>query len=382
MVGSRDHANEEIQGQNNNLLAFNSPGSSFKPFVYLGLFLKGNSGPGVPIDDSPIQVRQPDGTTFSPTNPDRRNHGWVTIRNALGNSYNVTAFRAAQSLGVQEVVNVGRHAGLTGLDGSYGPSIAIGGVDVRPLDLAYAYSVLANGGIMRGQAPKIAHAQSERHIDPVSILTVTKNNGELVYRSETNRREERMFPAEHVFLVNSILSDPNAQCQTFGCGGISIPGYQVAVKTGTSEPYDPKGPDAGKIGETWAFGYTPDVVVGIWAGNADNAPITNITSRSIAFRAMRDLVLTYYGGQKATPFTPPPGVVRQQVCFTSPTRMCVNDYFLADSLRALAIAPAAPSSESSRPPQREDRQEPERGNRDDDDEEEDDRPSRNRRDRD
>jgi membrane peptidoglycan carboxypeptidase len=344
MVGSRDHANEEIQGQNNNLLAHNSPGSSFKPFVYLGLFLQGNSGPGVPIDDSPIRYQQPDGTIFSPTNPDKRNHGWVTIRNALGNSYNVPAFRAAQAVGVHEVVRVARHAGLTGLDGSYGPAISIGGVDVKGLDLAYAYTVLANGGIMRGQRPAIPHPQGERGMDPVSILSVARNNGEVVFQAE--RLEHRQFPEQQVFLVNSILSDPNAQCQTFGCGGISVPGYQVAVKTGTSEPFDPRGPNAGKIGETWAFGYTPDVVVGIWAGNSDNAPITNITSSSIAFRAMRDLILTYYGGRPATPFTPPPGVVRVQACFASPAQMCVNDYFIEASLRAFTLAPTA----APRPP--------------------------------
>jgi membrane peptidoglycan carboxypeptidase len=283
---------------------------------------------------------------FSPTNPDKRNHGWVTIRNALGNSYNVTAFRAAQALGVNEVVRVARYAGLTGLDGSYGPAIAIGGVDIRGLDLAYAYTVLANGGIMRGQTPKIPHAQGERGIDPVSILSVARNSGEVLYQAE--RLEHRQFPEQQVFLVNSILSDPNAQCQTFGCGGISVPGYQVAVKTGTSEPFDPKGPNAGKIGETWAFGYTPDVVVGIWAGNSDNAPITNITSSSIAFRAMRDLVLKYYGGQRATPFTPPQGVVKARACFVSPARMCVDDYFIEDSLRALAAT--SPSNPPQQPP--------------------------------
>ena len=351
MVGSRDHANDEIGGQNNNLLALNSPGSSFKPFVYLGLFLQGNSGPGVPIDDSPVSYRQPDGTVFSPTNPDRRNHGWVTIRTALGNSYNVTAFRAAQALGVNEVVRVARHAGLTGLDGSYGPAIAIGGVDIRGLDLAYAYTVLANGGVMRGQTPKIPHAQGERSIDPVSILSVARNSGEVLYQAE--RLEHRQFPEQQVFLVNSILSDPNAQCQTFGCGGISVPDYQVAVKTGTSEPFDPKGPNAGKIGETWAFGYTPDVVVGIWAGNSDNAPITNITSSSIAFRAMRDLVLKYYGGQRATPFTPPQGVVKARACFVSPARMCVDDYFIEDSLRGLAATSPSNNAPQASQPNRE-----------------------------
>jgi hypothetical protein len=82
---------------------------------------------------------------------------------------------------------------------------------------------------------------------------------------------------------------------------------------------------------------------------------------------MRDLLLKYYNGQPATPFTPPPGVVRTQACFASPTRMCVNDYFLADSLRALALAPtAAPAPPISQPTQREAPQpEPQRRNNDD-----------------
>ena len=111
------------------------------------------------------------------------------------------------------------------------------------------------------------------------------------------KRETQVAPAQQTFLINSILSDPNAQCLTFGCGGLGVPGVQAAVKTGTSEPFDPKGPDAGKIGGTWAFGYTPDVVVGVWAGNTDRTPITNILSTSIAFRTMRDTMLAYFNGR-------------------------------------------------------------------------------------
>ncbi len=47
-------------------------------------------------------------------------------------------------------------------------------------------------------------------------------------------------------MITSILTDPNATCLTFGCGGVTVPGYQVAVKTGTSEPFDPNGPNGGK----------------------------------------------------------------------------------------------------------------------------------------
>src|SRR5690606_4303205 len=103
MVGSRDYARTDIEGQNNNLLVLNSPGSAFKPFVYLGLLLKDGGGPARPIDDSPLKFTQPDGSVFEPENPDGRNRGWVTIRNALGNSLNVTAFRAAEEVSVPQV---------------------------------------------------------------------------------------------------------------------------------------------------------------------------------------------------------------------------------------------------------------------------------------
>jgi membrane peptidoglycan carboxypeptidase len=174
----------------------------------------------------------------------------------------------------------------------------------------------------------------------------------VVYEADQARVEERVFPVEHVFLINSILSDPNAQCLTFGCGGLSIPGHKVAVKTGTSEPFDPIGPNGGMIGETWAFGYTQDVVVGIWAGNSDNAPITNLTSTSIAFRAMRDMVLRYYQDRPSTPFVAPEGVRFLQACFVTPIRNCVADYFLESSMQSLGVVapPASPLPPRPAPP--------------------------------
>jgi membrane peptidoglycan carboxypeptidase len=91
----------------------------------------------------------------------------------------------------------------------------------------------------------------------------------------------------------------------------------VAVKTGTSEPFDPQGRNAGKIGETWAFGYTPDLVVGIWAGNSNNAPIDHIFSTSISYRAMRDILLEAYKGREVTSFEVP-GAVHRESCLPVP----------------------------------------------------------------
>ncbi len=70
----------------------------------------------------------------------------------------------------------------------------------------------------------------------------------------------------------------------FGCGGITIYDYQAGVKTGTSEPFNEGDSCAGLIGETWGFAYSPDVVVGIWAGNADNDCVQHLYSTSISLQ--------------------------------------------------------------------------------------------------
>jgi membrane peptidoglycan carboxypeptidase len=225
----------------------------------------------------------------------------------------VPAFKTALEVGVPKIVDFARSVGITSLERTYGPSISIGGVDLKPLDLTYAYSVLANGGVMAGHNAIAPERATERRVQPISILKIEGPNG-LVFNVDDYRTEQRIAPPEHAYMITDILADPGAQCITFGCGGLTIPGYRVAVKTGTSEPYDPKGPLAGKIGETWAFGYTPDYVVGVWAGNADNSAIVNIFSTTISYRVMRETLLNAYDGRPQTPFQMPPGLIRRQTC--------------------------------------------------------------------
>jgi membrane peptidoglycan carboxypeptidase len=317
MLGSRDYWREDIDGRVNNLLAPNSPGSSFKPFVYLASFLNLRWTPGTIIQDTPVTFRESNGTTFSPTNPNKRYNGSITLRNALGNSLNVPAFKTAMEVGVPRIVDFARSVGLTSLDSTYGPAISIGGVDLKPLDLTYAYTVLANGGVMAGHNALAPSSATERTIQPISILKIESPDG-LIFNVDDYRTQRRIVPEEHAYMVTDVLSDGGAQCIIFGCGGLTIPGYRVAVKTGTSEPYDPKGPNAGKIGETWAFGYTPDIVVGVWAGNSDNQPIVNIFSTTISYRVMRETLLNTYAGKPQTPFVMPAGLVRRQVCVAAP----------------------------------------------------------------
>jgi membrane peptidoglycan carboxypeptidase len=319
MVGSRDYFRDDIQGRNNMALAPNSPGSAFKPFTYLTAFMENGWGPGTMILDTPISYTEPDGSVFTPRNPAGDFKGPITLRSALGNSLNVPAFKVALATGVDNIVRLARKMGISTLTGSYGPSITIGGVDVTVLDMVYGYSIFASNGVMRGIPTLQDLPEGFQEMDPIAILKIEDSKGNVLYEPE--RVETQIVPAADTYLVTDILSDPQAQCATFGCGGLSIPGHVAAVKTGTSEPYE----GSHAIGDTWALGYTPDLVAGVWAGNADNEPMYNILSTSISWHALRDFMVAALEGKPDRSFERPPGVVAATVCVPSgklPTKYC------------------------------------------------------------
>jgi membrane peptidoglycan carboxypeptidase len=349
MVGSRDYFREDIEGKNNNVTACNSPGSSFKPFAYITTFKELGWGPGTVVLDTPVEYEDPaGGDPFVPRNPAGNFQGPITIRSALGNSLNIPANKAAAAVGADRIVATARQLGFLqtfraqerggcSITGGYGPAIATGGVDVTLEEMAFGYAVLANDGLMNGQTPFFDHGSGERRVDPIAILQVTDNRGQLIYNAQDRLVSERVIEPEYPFLIWSILTDAQARCITFNCG-LGVPGYTVGVKTGTSEPYDPKGPNAFKIGDTWGFGWSPDLVVGVWAGNSDNSPVDHIYSTSISFRAMSDIFVMAHEGREVTAYPRPEGIVEEEVCVPSgmrPSEICgktTKDLFVKDTL--------------------------------------------------
>jgi len=333
MIGSRDYYNEEIEGKNNNATSCNSPGSAFKPFAYITAFEKLGWGPGTIILDTPVSIPGgPGEPAFVPANPGRNFVGPTTIRSALGNSLNIPPVKTAQAVGAQSIVTEARKLGFVDSfridgcsSGGYGPAIATGGVDVTLEEMMYGYSVLASGGIMRGQEMIFPHDSDERQMDPVSILKIVDNLGEVRWDIEQKRKEKQVIDPGYPYLIWDILSDPSATCVTFA-GCISIGGgIKSGLKTGTSEPFSKDAKCAGKIGETWTFGFSPDLVVGIWAGNSDNSCVTDIVSTSIAYRAVRDAFLMAHQGLPATAYQRPADVEEAEVCVPSglkPTELC------------------------------------------------------------
>ena len=328
-IGSRDYFREDIEGRNDNVVAQNSPGSTLKPFTYMSAFMQGWST-GAGILDTPVKVIDPaTGEFFEPTNPGKRFVGTISAADALGNSLNIPAFKTIQFAGVGDTTTLMRQVGLTTLDSprGYGPALTLGGADITLEDLTYAYSVLANGGVMRGQEALEPHGLGERTLDPVALLRVTDADGTVLYDFQAPA-ERRVVGENFAYLVTSIISDPDTQCITFGrCGALELKDRPSGKKTGTSEPFE----DSKEIGETWTFGYTPDLVAGIWAGNSDNSPMVNIYSTTIAWKSWRDFMEyahTYYGLEPKN-FVQPPGIESRELCWPSgqlPSALCPQIY--------------------------------------------------------
>ncbi len=325
-IGSRDYFRTDIQGQVDNANPPNgrSPGSTLKPFTYTAAFEQLGWGPSTEILDTPISYQDGD-TVFTPRNPKGDFQGPLPVKIVLGNSLNIPAFKTALYVGVPNVVAEYKKFGMTTLDGhTYGPSVTIGGVDVKLIDVAYGYTVFADNGVMRGVPTSLSLPVGNRKLDPVSILQITRQDGTVLYPTTDDHRvkvqEQRIVDPRYTYMINSILSDGNNFCLTYGCGALSI-GRTWAVKTGTSEPYE----NSHAIGETWTYGYTPDLVAGVWFGNADNSPLYNITSTSVSYRAVRDFMQQALADTPPSNFTRPPGLVDVDVCQPSgmkPTPAC------------------------------------------------------------
>lgn len=285
MVGSKNYYDPD-GGNYNAALALRSSGSAIKPVTYATAFKQGYN-PGSYLLDAPITFVNPWGQSYSPVNYDGRFHGLVTIRSALANSYNIPAVKILNSVGVQSMIDTAKDMGVTTFDNALGFGVALTlGANVTMLDMMSVYNTLATNGI--------------RNI-PQPILTITDSYGNVL---EDNRIPEgkAILQPEIAYLLTHILSDNQARVPVFGTKSLlEIPRHTVAVKTGTSDLKR----------DNWAFGYTPDYVVGTWVGNFNNAPMHPQLASGItgATPIWHDIMVALLKDKKDVAFDRPPGIV-------------------------------------------------------------------------
>jgi membrane peptidoglycan carboxypeptidase len=289
--------NESIDGQVNMAVSPRQPGSSIKPVTYIAAFEKGWT-PSTLIWDIYSEF-PPSGDPNDPSDPyipvnyDEGYHGPVTVRSALARKLGINSFDR----------------------NDYGLSLTLGGGETTLLEMTGAYAVIANGG---------------RLIPPVAITRIEDYQGNLVFQYSPPAGEQ-VIRLEHAFLISSILSDNQARTPAFGPDSVINLPFQAAAKTGTTNDFR----------DNWTIGYTPDLVVGTWVGNADYTPMqgtTGLTGAAPIWASFMQTAIQQLTGNNPTPFIKPAGVVERVICTisgTEPSQWCPsqrNEYFSADQL--------------------------------------------------
>jgi membrane peptidoglycan carboxypeptidase len=257
MVGGADYY--RLGGQiNMATTTTRQPGSSFKMFTYTAAIESGRLNMVSPILDQPMVFPTGGGADglkpWAPLNYDKRFHGTVPLKVAMGNSLNIPAVKVELVTGIPAVLDTARRMGVTSLtkDASYyGKSLTLGGYGVSPLDMVTGASTLATLGVRHRPAP---------------VLHIQDGLGKTIFNYDPAKNEFRAVSQQVAFIVDSIMSDDRNRCMEFGCGGdLTLPGRHVGAKTGTTQDFR----------DNWTVGFTPSLAAAVWVGNADWHPLAH-----------------------------------------------------------------------------------------------------------
>lgn len=260
MVGSKDYFTQpeptgckpgfdcKFEPNVNVALRPRQPGSSFKPIVYAAAFQKGFTPETILFDL--VTTFKTDIKNYIPHNYDGKEHGPVSMRQALAGSLNIPAVKTLYLAGIDNVLNLAQAMGYTTLSdrSRFGLSLVLGGAEVKLLEHTAAFGSFANEG---------------KFHPVVAILKVEDSQGKILEEWKQDEGKE-VLPSQVTRQIASIMSDDNARAFIFGARGpLTLPDRPVAAKTGTTNDWR----------DGWTIGYTPSIVTGVWAGNNDNTPM-------------------------------------------------------------------------------------------------------------
>ncbi len=321
-----------------------APGPTLHPFVYVDGFTTTLWTPATMVLDIPRQFPGAiEGLIYPPQNPDGLFRGPVSLRDAMAAGLLPPVVDIANQRGVRAMFVPARRMGIISLsDARYDLSLFERGGVVSPLEVAFAYSVFASQGDMRG-LPVLPLAEGYRRHDPVAVLRIVDANGAVLwaYSGETYEPDcavaqncTAIFPRSLGYMVNSILSDNEARALVQGAAAdvlaLDRPAAAVSGMTGDRL-------------FAWTVGYTPQMVSSVVLYRADGTALTpgaptardpwGLTAAPPVWRA----VLEYAHARDTLPpaeWERPADVVALQVCEVSgqlPNGVCpVRDELFAD----------------------------------------------------
>jgi membrane peptidoglycan carboxypeptidase len=175
------------------------------------------------------------------------------MRNALAQSLNIPAVKTLYLAGIKDTLKFAADMGITTLNDPdrYGLTLVLGGGEVRLLDMTYAYGVFANNGIKA---------------EPRSILRIEDSRGTVI--EEPPVKTNRVLEENIAVMISDVLSDNVARTPLWGANSlINFPDRDVAAKSGSTNNFR----------DAWIMGYAPNIAVGAWCGNNDNATMHGLS---------------------------------------------------------------------------------------------------------
>lgn len=249
MVGSRDYFDAAREGNYNVATSKNrQPGSSFKPLAYAAFLQKGFT-PDTVLFDVKTEFSADPTQSYIPSNYDERFRGPVSAKSSLAQSLNVPSVEVLYLAGMESTIALAHDMGVTTLNdpSSLGLSLVLGGGEVPPIDMAYAYGVFANDGVRQ---------------EKTFLLKIEDANGKII--GKWAPKAKTVLAPNIARTITSILSDNALRSPVFGeHSPLFFENAQVAAKTGTTQKYR----------DAWVVGYTPFISTAIWVGNNDGAPM-------------------------------------------------------------------------------------------------------------
>jgi 1A family penicillin-binding protein len=293
MVGSKNFRDDSIDGQVNMATAPRQPGSTIKPLTYLAAFELLDWTPSTLMMDVPVEYPDGAGGVYRPQNYDNKFHGPVSLRKALANSYNIPAVKTLSLIGVDALKAMAARLGITTLTrNDYGLSLTLGSGEVPLLQMTGAYQAMANEGVL---------------VPPTAILNITDSFGRVI--EPARPQPQRVLRPEHTYLMTNILADNEARSDSVGPNSALRLSRPAAAKTGTTNDFY----------DNWTIGYTPDIVTGVWVGNANHTPMVNVSGLAGAGPIWHNFMERAHEGLPVRDFTRPPTIVEMEVCADSGT---------------------------------------------------------------
>ena len=247
------------------------PGSTFKPIVYAAAVEKGWTPQSI-IDDSPLTVNIPPDEIWKPKNSDLSYMGKITLSEALKYSRNVAAVRLGQIVGIPEVIKLAYKMGITDKLAPH-PSLALGSIEVSPLEMATVYTIFPNEGI---------------GVDVLSIKRVVDAREEAVEEHTFANKRDVLGPkTAHalVEMMKGVVDEGTAK-------NAILKDHDVAGKTGTTDSYR----------DAWFVGFTAEYTAAVWVGKDDNSQMKKSYGGDLPARIWKKVMMATLAGHEPSRF--------------------------------------------------------------------------------